>query len=133
MRRGAFALIGGWLLPIVCHAWEPAALDGSVVLPAGAEVAGVGSVHVRLLDVSRADAPASLLAESIIEHPKSAPVAFSLVYDKAAAKPGGSYQIVAEVFGGGQLRLMKQESVDPASGAHPELRVERFGAGRSAP
>ncbi|NVK44280.1 MAG: YbaY family lipoprotein [Oceanospirillaceae bacterium] len=72
-------------------------LDGEVtyreriMLPPGAQV------RVRLEDVSRADAPAELIAEQLIEPKTQVPVPFSLLYYPAAIEPGHSYAVRAEI------------------------------------
>lgn len=74
-----------------------AALDGEVtyreriMLPPGAKV------WVRLEDVSRADAPAELIAAQLIEPKTQVPIPFSLIYDPASILPNHRYAVRAEI------------------------------------
>ena len=68
-----------------------------MALPPGAEV------EVKLLDVSRADAPAIVLAETTLQPGHAAPFPFSLDYDAAAIAQGHSYALQARITAGGRL------------------------------
>jgi putative lipoprotein len=61
-------------------------------------------VIVRLVDVSRADAPGDALAEQRIDTGgKQVPFAFTLAYDPARIDPRGSYAVQARIEVDGQL------------------------------
>ena len=55
-------------------------------------------VVVRLLDVSRADAPSTPLAESRVEAPGQVPIPFSLGYDPSQIQPRRRYVVRAEIL-----------------------------------
>lgn len=70
----------------------------NVVLPSGAVV------EVRLLDVSRADAPATRLGHvEIVTGGEQVPVPFALRYDAAAIQPGRRYVVEATVAVDGRV------------------------------
>ncbi|MDA1257667.1 MAG: YbaY family lipoprotein, partial [Chloroflexi bacterium] len=60
-------------------------------------------VTVKLLDVSRADAPAITLSEQIIDNPGQVPVAFELPYDPTEIDDRFTYVVRAEIREGGEL------------------------------
>jgi len=62
-------------------------------------------VNVQLLDVSRADMPATLLAEQTIEQPGQVPVAFELLYNPGIIDERMSYAVQARIFEGSELRF----------------------------
>jgi putative lipoprotein len=59
--------------------------------------------EIRLLDVSKADAPAEELALQRIENPGQLPIAFELEYDPEAIDARHSYAVRAKVLMGEQL------------------------------
>ena len=60
-------------------------------------------VEVRLIDVSRADAPAVTIGEQIIENPGQVPIAFEIEYDPSAIDQRFSYAVRAVIREGGNL------------------------------
>lgn len=58
---------------------------------------------VRILDVSRADAPAVPVAEQIIRNPGQVPIRFAVEYDPADIRPGHTYVVRAEIRDRGRL------------------------------
>ncbi|WP_018124169.1 YbaY family lipoprotein [Desulfovibrio oxyclinae] len=64
---------------------------------------------VRLLDVSRQDAAAPVLAEQRIENPGQVPIRFHLEYDPKLIKPGMRYAIRAEIRYMGRLMFTTTE------------------------
>jgi putative lipoprotein len=61
-------------------------------------------IKVQLLDVSRADAPATMLGEQIITAGgKQVPFAFEIAYDPAKIDPRLSYAVQARIEDGGKL------------------------------
>ncbi|MEQ9038232.1 MAG: YbaY family lipoprotein [Silicimonas sp.] len=54
-------------------------------------------------DISRADAPATPLARTVIEAPGQSPIAFSIDYDPAALDPRAIYALRAAIRNNGQL------------------------------
>jgi uncharacterized lipoprotein YbaY len=69
-----------------------------IALPPGARVT------VQLQDVSRADAPAVVLAELTVDPAgRAPPYAFTLPYDPARIAPSGSYVVRAQIRDGSRL------------------------------
>ena len=63
-------------------------------------------VEVKLLDVSRADAPAVTVAKQTVKPAgRQVPIAFDMTYDAERIKPRGRYTIEARIFEGKQLRF----------------------------
>ena len=60
-------------------------------------------VEVKLLDVSRADAPAETIGEKIIENPGQVPIAFEIEYDPADIESRFSYAVRAVIKEGDRL------------------------------
>ncbi|MBN4064409.1 YbaY family lipoprotein [Dehalococcoides mccartyi] len=60
-------------------------------------------VTVKLLDVSRADAPSITLGEQIIENPGQAPVSFKIDYNEDDIDSRFSYSVRAEIREDGRL------------------------------
>lgn len=68
-------------------------------------------VQVELEDVSRADAPAFVLAsQQIITGERQVPIPFSLTYDAASIDPRGRYNVRARIFIDGALRWISDTS-----------------------
>lgn len=113
-KTAGLTLAAAMLCPVIAMA-EVKTLSGSVAyrermaLPAGAVV------DVKLLDVSRADAPAVTLAETTITPEHQVPVPFSLEYDDAAIEPGYTYVLVARISVDGKLLYLNTT-------AHPLFR-----------
>jgi putative lipoprotein len=68
-------------------------------------------VDVRLLDISREDAPSVVLAEQILEQPKGFPLPFSLRYDRTAIQSTGRYALDARIYLDGQLLMSSRQQV----------------------
>ncbi|HZL85692.1 MAG TPA: YbaY family lipoprotein, partial [Candidatus Krumholzibacteria bacterium] len=92
---------------------RPEKLTGNVLyrermmLPPGA------TVTVTLEDVSRADAPAVQLAQTVFQPQGGPPFPFSLEYDPARITAGARYAVRARIDNQGQLLFTTTEFVDP--------------------
>jgi putative lipoprotein len=60
-------------------------------------------VTVRLLDTSRADAPASVIGEQVIAEPANVPVAFEIGYEPSVIDASHSYAVAAMIEVDGQV------------------------------
>jgi putative lipoprotein len=77
-------------------------------------------VVVRLVDVSRADAPADLIAEQrIATAGKQVPIGFELAYDPAAVDPRRIYAVQARIELQGQLRFISDRRYEVVTGGRP--------------
>ncbi len=105
---------GGLLLPDAAVA-EEIAIAGEatyrerIALPPGAVLT------VRLADVSRADAPAPIVAERKVEPAGQVPIRFELKVDAAALRPRADYAVQARITVDDQLWFVadQRHSVDP--------------------
>lgn len=82
-------------------------------------------VIVQLVDVSRADAPADVIAEQVIEPGGAAPpYAFALPYDPAQIQGRGIYAVQAAIRDGDRLLFRSTRRVPVISGGSPTSGVE---------
>ena len=93
-----------------------------IALPEG------GRLVVRLVDVSKMDAPARIEAEAVIEGRGQVPLQFTLNFDPAVVDPKHDYALVAEIRAGDILwfRNATQFPVDPINPATPIVIVVNF-------
>lgn len=88
-------------------------------------------VIVRLVDVSRADAPAVILVEQqIATNGKQVPFAFTLTYDPARIDPRSTYAVQARIEVDGQLWFVTTERYAVITQGNPtqiEVIVRRTG------
>ena len=78
-------------------------------------------VEVKLLDVSRAGAPALTIAEQVIRPAgRQVPISFELRYDPARIEERRRYAIQARILEGGRLRFINTESYLVITGGHPD-------------
>ncbi|MDP6422294.1 MAG: YbaY family lipoprotein [SAR202 cluster bacterium] len=63
-------------------------------------------IEVKLIDVSRADAPAVTIAEKIIEEPGQVPVSFEIEYDPADIDERFTYAVQARITESGELAFI---------------------------
>ena len=67
-------------------------------------------ITVRLVDVSRADAPAVVIGEQVIHSGgKQVPFAFEIAYDTTKIEVNHSYAVQARIEDGGQLRFISDQ------------------------
>lgn len=94
-----------------------------IALPPGAVL------EVELRDISRADAPAPLVAGTRIETTGQVPIPFTLRFDPARIDPRGRYSVSARLSVGGQVRF-RSESIHPVltQGAGTSVEVLLVGA-----
>lgn len=133
-RRALMTLISAAMLASVVGVAlaDGATITGNVVyrermlLPVGAVVT------VRLEDVSLADAPARLIAETRVPA-NSGPTAFSIDYDLGSIEPGHSYAWRASITAAGKLMFTttQRHTFDPQANA-VELLVQRVADGPAA-
>jgi putative lipoprotein len=68
------------------------------------------AIKVQLVDVSRADAPAVVLGEQIIQAGgKQVPFAFAISYDPARIEANRSYAVQARIEDDGKLRFISDQ------------------------
>ena len=63
-------------------------------------------VEVKLVDISRADAPALTIGEQVIENPGQVPIAFEIEYDPAEIDDRFTYAVQARIMEGDRLAFI---------------------------
>ena len=82
-------------------------------------------VIVKLVDVSRADVKATLLAEQRIENPATVPVLFQLDYDPAVIDARMSYAVQAQIRdAGGKLLWTTMEHIGVLTRDNPATDLQ---------
>ncbi len=87
-------------------------------------------------DVSRADAPAAVIATTRMEPPGSPPIEFILAYDATRIVPNGRYVVRARIHLDGKLLFTSQVAAPVITGGSPtsvSIALVRAGAGPTAP
>jgi len=105
-------------------------LSGTINYRARIALSPSAVLTVRLLDITRKDVPAIVLAEKSISNPGNPPISFALSYPFGGFAPNRNYVIDARIEVNGRLRFysMKQYVVtsENAGDAH-ELWLELSG------
>ncbi len=108
MYRAAAALVvafcaAGFLLAAPVGA-APARVTGTALYLQRIALPPTAVLTVQLVDISRQDAPATVIATQMIPTSGQAPpYAFALVYDTTAISPNLTYAVQARIEDGGQL------------------------------
>lgn len=94
-------------------------------------------VTVRLVDVSRADAPSVLLAEQVIKNPGNVPIKYELKYDTSKISAKSSYAVQATITDAAGKMTWTSDTRYPAlTGGAPltniEVAVRQVGAAPAA-
>ena len=91
-------------------------------------------IKVQLLDVSRADAPASVLGEQVITAGgRQAPFAFEIAYDPARIDPRMTYAVTARIEEGGRLRFISDQRyavITRGAPSHVDMVLKAVGGGQ---
>jgi len=83
-------------------------------------------VTVQLQDTARADAPALVLAEAVIETMgRQVPIPFSITYDPTSIDPRGRYTLSATITGAdGRLRFSNTQAYPVITNGNPTRDIE---------
>ena len=84
-------------------------LEGSVAYRERIAMPPNAMLIVQLLDVSRQDVAADVLAESVIDAPGNVPVPFTLSYDPSVVDARHSYAVSARIIVDGDLWWISAE------------------------
>lgn len=99
---------GAWLigaLRMACESQTMATVSGTVSYTQRIALPPAATLVVKLEDVSRADAPSTVIAETTIETAgQQVPIPFTLTYDPAQIEARNRYVVRAQIFYGDQLR-----------------------------
>lgn len=106
---------------------EKASVTGTVMYLQRIALSPEAVIEVKLLDVSRADAPAETIAEQRITSPGQVPVRFELSYDPRKINPRHTYAVRARITEGDRLRFTSTRSYPVITRGNPssvEIRVD---------
>lgn len=116
---------------------QPLAVTGDVsyreriAMPQGAVV------KVQVADVSKADAPADVIGEQVIENPGNVPVKFSVPYDAAKIQPQYTYAVSARIEVNGKLEWISTTHIPVITNGAPtsgvQVLVQRVGGTTTPP
>jgi uncharacterized lipoprotein YbaY len=99
---------------------QEASVTGSVTYMQRIALTPDAIVEVKLLDVSRADAPGVTIAEQVIRPAgRQVPIEFELRYDPGRIQMGRRYVIQARILEGGNLRFINSEAYPVITGGNP--------------
>ena len=97
-----------------------ARITGTVTHPQGIALPPTAVVKVQLVDVSRADAPAIVVAQQIIQASgKQIPFAFAIPYDPAQIASKHTYAVQAHIEAEGGLRFVSDTRYVVITGGAP--------------
>ena len=89
---------------------EAARVTGTITYRERIAMPPTALIKVQLVDISRADAPAIVLGEQLIEAKgKQVPFTFQIPYDPATINPGFTYAIQARIEEDGKLRFINDQ------------------------
>jgi putative lipoprotein len=101
-----------------------------MALPAGAVF------EATIEDVSRADAPAAVIATTRMQPPGNPPIPFILAYDQARIVPNGRYVVRARILVDGNLLFTSDAATPVITGGSPtnvSITLRRVGTEPAAP
>ena len=113
----------------------PQVLDGTVTYRERMALPPEARITVQLVDVSLADAPSTLLGETVIAPVTQVPVPFRIDYDDAALKPGNSYALQARITLGDELMFINttRHAVFGDEPDATDILVERVASSATSP
>lgn len=106
---------------------EEISLTGEVFYRERMALPPTAVLTVKLVDVSRADAPADVIAEQKIEPAGQVPIKFALRFDRAAVQPKMTYALQARITVDDKLWFINdvRHAVDPANPSPQTILVKR--------
>jgi len=118
----SLGLLLGTLLPALA---APAALTGQVTYRERMALPPDATLEVQLLDVSRADARATVHAAARLSGPGQVPLTFTLNFDDKVIDPRHTYALSARITSGGRLVFLNttQYQVNPLAPERPVMIV----------
>lgn len=112
----------------------PVSITGEVTYRERIALPPDSSLEIQLLDVSLADAKATVHAAARLSGPGQVPLTFTLNFDDKVIKPKHTYALSARITSRGKLLFLNttQYSVDPLAPAQPIMIIMDF-VGRAEP
>lgn len=113
---------------------EETSLTGEVFYRERMALPPTAVLTVSLVDVSRADAPADVIAEQKIDPAGQVPIKFELRFDKSVLRPRMTYALQARIAVDDKLWFINDErhAVDPANLTPQTIMVKRVNQGTDA-
>jgi putative lipoprotein len=101
-------------------------LSGTVVYRERMALPPDAVVEVKLVDVSRADAPAEVIAQTQLQAGPGVPIPWQLSFDRARILPGRSYALQARIADGDRLLFINttRHAIFAGGTANTEIRVQ---------
>ena len=101
-------------------AQPPSKVTGTVTYRQRIALTPDAVLEVKLLDVSRADAPSETIASQEIRlEARQVPIAFEIQYDPTHIDPKNRYTIQARILESGNLRFISQQAYPVLTGGNP--------------
>jgi uncharacterized lipoprotein YbaY len=129
--RPAAWMIGA--LRMACESEQTAMVTGTVTYPQRIALPPDATLVVKLEDISRADAPATVIAEqTLVTAGQQVPLPFSLTYDPKLINPRYRYAVRAQIFYGDELRWTSTRLYPVITDEHPaevEILIEPIETG----
>ena len=100
-------------------------VEGSVLYRERMMLRPGAQVEIQLQDVSRADAPATVLSSTTLVPEGAPPYSFVLEFDPEKIDPRGRYGLRATISAGGRLLFTSTEFIDAFAGSPVEILVQR--------
>lgn len=121
----ALLLVGALLPAAPTQAQSASHVTGTVIYRTRNLLPRSARVYVQLVDISRPDTPAALIAEQVLEPQGAAPpYAFTLPYDRAQINASGIYAVQAAIRDGDQQLFVSPRRILVIAGNNPTSQVE---------
>lgn len=112
---------------------QPLAVTGDVLYRERIAMPPGAVVKVQVADVSKADAPADVIGEQLIDNPGNVPVKFSIPYDGGRIQPGNTYAVSARIEVNGKLMWISTTHIPVITNGNPtsdlQVLVQRVASG----
>ena len=121
---------------VAIHAPSVAMVTGTITYRERIALSPEAVIEVKLLDVSRADAPAITIGEQIIENPGQVPVSFEIEYTPADIDSRFTYVVQARITQNEELAFItdtRYSVITRDSPTHVDMVLIRVGGASSEP
>lgn len=118
-------IAGDGLQALTYKAAPQAAVTGTIRYLQRSALPPEAVIDVQLVDVSRADAPATVISsQRIVAGGRQVPFAFELPYDLATIDPRFTYAVQARITIDGRLRFISTQAYQVITGGNPTSGVD---------
>jgi putative lipoprotein len=123
-RRSLIALAGAAIvLPAARTNAQTTMLMGTVNYREETALPSSATILVQLVDVSKADAPAQVIAEDRITGAKGSPIPYRLQFDQSRIRLGRSYALQARISDGDKLLFVNTSRHGVFAGGRNNTRI----------